>query len=288
MGRRVALWPLLWLLTACVASSPAAEPADEDASDDEEATSAGMAPGDRAGAVPIATSTPAEPPAPPRLLFAEESSASPSAADSEAKAPIKVEISEPTTVLVVLDKSGSMENPWQGGESRWVAANKALIAALEPAQAQLTVGALRFPYGGDCDVAGFDQPGQHPFMPGAEFIADWKATILHNGAEGSTPLERALLAADQAIAGAGALLEQRFMVLIITDGEPTCGDDREHLVSLPAKWRERGIATHVMGLPGSQAAAELLDRIANGGGSGRHTQIGTPDQLETEVAVLLN
>ncbi|HKO94882.1 MAG TPA: hypothetical protein VJU61_27200, partial [Polyangiaceae bacterium] len=126
-----------------------------------------------------------------------------------------------------------------------------------------------------------------PFQPGPAFIEAWKQTIRVRDPNGSTPLERALAAADAALTGAESLLQQRSMVIVITDGEPTCSDDPGAFERYPSAWLERGIQTHVMGLPGSGAAAELLDRVARAGGTGQHTPIGTPDQLTMGVATVL-
>lgn len=197
-----------------------------------------------------------------------------------------VALDGPTTVLVVFDKSGSMAVGWSDGETRWTAANKALIAALEPARAQLTIGAILFPQPDGCLVAELADSTQFAFAPGAQFIDRWKQTIERDGVSGSTPLERSLRAADTAIAQVGAL-DQTFLVLLITDGEPTCNDDVEAIEALPAAWRARGIKTHVMGLPGSEGAAQLLDRIAKAGGSERHQSIGSPGELETAVVAIL-
>jgi Mg-chelatase subunit ChlD len=198
-----------------------------------------------------------------------------------------VTLQGPTTVLVVFDKSGSMGIGWSDGETRWTAANKALIAALEPAQAQLTIGAILFPLPDACLVAELDEPGQFAFAPGAQFIDHWKQTIERDGVSGATPLERSLRAADNAIAKVGAPLEQTFLVLVITDGEPTCSDNVEAIETLPAQWHARGIKTHVMGLPGSESAAQLLDRMAKAGGTERHQPIGSPGELETAVIAVL-
>jgi hypothetical protein len=216
------------------------------------------------------------------LLFA----AADDAGAADAASP-SVALEGPTTVLVVLDKSGSMGEGWSDGETRWTAANKALIAALAPAQAQLTIGALLFPQPDGCLVAELTEPGQFAFAPGPQFIDRWKATIERNGVSGSTPLERSLRAADQAITQRASPLEQTFLVLVITDGEPTCDDDLEALEALPAAWLLRGVKTHVMGLPGSELAAQLLDRIAKAGGSERHQPIGSPGDLQTAVTNLL-
>lgn len=215
------------------------------------------------------------------LLFA----AVEDAGGTDASSPT-VALDGPTTVLVVFDKSGSMGIGWSGGETRWTAANKALIAALEPAQAQLTIGAILFPQPDGCLVAELTEPEQFAFAPGAQFIDRWKRTIERDGVSGSTPLERSLRAADSAITRAGEP-NQTFVVIVITDGEPTCGDDVEALEALPAAWRARGIKTHVMGLPGSEGAAQLLDRVAKAGGSERHQSIGSPGDLETAVIAVL-
>jgi Mg-chelatase subunit ChlD len=216
------------------------------------------------------------------LLFAAVDDAG--APDAESP---RVALDGPTTVLVVFDKSGSMGVGWSDGETRWTAANKALIAALAPAQEQLTIGAILFPQPDACLVAELSEPGQFAFARGPQFIDQWKRTIERDGVSGSTPLERSLRAADNAISQFQTPLGQSFIVLVITDGEPTCGDNVEALVSLPAAWLTRGIKTHVMGLPGSEAAAQLLDRIAKAGGSDKHQAIGSPGELETAVIAIL-
>jgi hypothetical protein len=220
------------------------------------------------------------------LLFAEVEDADGGDTSKDGSVP-HVELDGPTSVLVVLDKSGSMSAVWANGDTRWVAANKALIAALSPARAQLTIGAVLFPQPDGCTVSEINDTAQYPFVPGTQFIDTWKRTIERNGVGGSTPLERSLAVAANAIDGASALLTQKFIVLLVTDGEPTCKDNLEAVEAYPAALRARGIVTHVMGLPGSEAAAALLDRIAKAGGSERHQSIGSPDQLVSAVAALL-
>jgi Mg-chelatase subunit ChlD len=215
------------------------------------------------------------------LLFAAEEDA------SAADAATAVTLDGPTTVLVVFDKSGSMGELWSDGETRWTAANKALIAALAPAREQLTIGAILFPQPDGCLVAALSEGGQFAFEPGVQFIERWKRTIERDGVSGATPLERSFRVADDALAQLPAALAQTMFVLVITDGEPTCSDDLEALETLPAAWHARGIDTHVMGLPGSEAAAQLLDRIAKAGGSDHHQPIGSPGELQTAVAALL-
>lgn len=101
---------------------------------------------------------------------------------------------------------------------------------------------------------------------------------------------QAFLAADEAIAQADeqGLLEDRFNVIVLTDGEPNCETDAALLTMLPAYWNEKGVKTHVLGLPGSDQAADLLNAIANAGGTGEFVSLGNvpADQLVHEVTAL--
>jgi Mg-chelatase subunit ChlD len=103
---------------------------------------------------------------------------------------------------------------------------------------------------------------------------------------GSTPLERAFDYADLAIErGCGlGLLDDRFRVVLITDGEPTCTDDTAKVVALAGEWNRLGVETWVMGLPGSAGATELLDAIALAGGTEKAQMLGTPTALGSSLS----
>src|SRR5690606_21068217 len=90
--------------------------------------------------------------------------------------------------------------------------------------------------------------------------------------------------ADDAIAKAEhcGLLEGHFRVVVVTDGEPNCGTDPNQLVAYAQKWRDKGVEVHVLGLPGSAAAARLLDRIAGVGGTDEHVATDREEDAETE------
>jgi len=196
--------------------------------------------------------------------------------------------SEPSTVLVIFDKSGSMDSYWDE-DSKWVAASNALIDAIKPLQENLTVGAIFFPQPSECLVAELDSELQLDFMPGPIFINTWIESASANAPNGSTPLETALAVADRAISKARerGLLEERFQVLLLTDGEPNCDTDPNTLDRLPASWLAQGIQTYVLGLPGSSVAAELLDTIAKAGGTETHTAPGNPGELQNNIAAIL-
>jgi Mg-chelatase subunit ChlD len=120
---------------------------------------------------------------------------------------------------------------------------------------------------------------QFDFALGEDFLSSWVLGGL--APEGGTPLAQAFLAADVAIAEAGErrLLDERFRVVLLTDGEPNCDGDATLLTELPAKWHERGVETVVLGLPGSHEAAALLDAIAEAGGTHAHQSLGTVSDL---------
>src|SRR5690606_22783562 len=181
------------------------------------------------------------------------------------------------TLLIIFDNSGSMAQCWDG-KTRWQHAQDALHAAIEPAQHSLRVGAIQLPADGQCMVAPFSSSSQFAFALGHEFLAEWDARVAHP--HGGTPLAAAMVEADRAIqdAAAAGLLEERFRVVIFTDGEPNCGGSLSLLTTLPTAWQTFGVETYVLGLPGSHGAAALLQSIADAGG-GVYEQLTTPGQL---------
>lgn len=166
------------------------------------------------------------------------------------------------TVLMVVDRSGSMFDSWEG-VPKWRIAQTALDGALVGIEQELTIGALLFPLHSDCQVVPLTDPAQIQLQRAGSFKKRWETSGVSTP-EGATPLGEAFRQADAAVNAAAerGLLEKRFRVVVITDGEPTCGDDPEEIVSIANGWRDRGVEVRVMGLPGSSRAAALLNRIA--------------------------
>lgn len=184
------------------------------------------------------------------------------------------------TVLTVFDQSGSMSSTWDS-RSKYQIANEAFLAAIEGVLDNLTLATVFFPQPGNCDVATFESGLQIDFTPGPAFPAVWESTAQSRGPEGGTPLGLAIDIADMGVERACqlGLLEDRFRVLIVTDGEPNCGTDMEAVLKRVGEWRDIGVATIVMGLPGSSGAADLLDAIAEAGGTHQHQAPGDPEAL---------
>ncbi len=189
-----------------------------------------------------------------------------------------------TSILVIFDKSGSMEWSW-GDVSKWEAAGNALVDAISQAnvllESQLRVGGVLFPTGGECEVDEMESDRQMDFIAGSDFLSAWEAAAQRNGPGGGTPLERAFHVADRVIAREchGGRLDHLFKIIVLTDGEPNCGTNPETLTTLPSEWLGQGIKTFVFGLPGSDRAEDILNDIAKAGGTNEYyaPYIETPD-----------
>jgi hypothetical protein len=189
------------------------------------------------------------------------------------------------TLLVIFDKSGSMQEPWDL-RNRWQAASDSMIAGMAPYLDNLTIGAILFPKPDECEVAPLDDISQINFVPGRQFVAEWVESACLNQPNGSTPMGLAFTMADQALVSASelGLLEDRFRVVLVTDGEPNCETQVELLPEFAATWyQDLGVETWVIGLPGSDSAAALLDSIALAGGTLKHTPAGNPCEFQQAV-----
>jgi hypothetical protein len=186
------------------------------------------------------------------------------------------------SVLVVFDKSGSMGD-WWGDRTRFWAAHDALMRGVHHYIDNLTLSAILFPLETSCGAPGFESERQIPWMQAHDFVARWDADLCRNQPSGGTPLLQALEVADSTIDRAEdlGLLEDRFRVLVLTDGEANCGATPEQLIAFPQAWAQRGVETHVIGLPGSETAADVLRKMAEAGGG-----VYTPVPAVAPVVVL--
>lgn len=192
------------------------------------------------------------------------------------------EVVVPGNVLIVFDQSDSMTAADFNGQVRWKAASDALVAAIAPQKDSLTVGAVFFPsvdafntlLGGTCDLASVSPitdttsaDPQIPFMPGAQFIDAWVKHWAAGPLRLGTPTEAGLIRGDQALGAAN--LKGNIVVILVTDGQPTCGS-LQSTTGLAAKWKGLGIPTYVIGLPGAGSAGAPvpdLSGIAAAGGT---------------------
>jgi hypothetical protein len=116
----------------------------------------------------------------------------------------------PGNILLVADKSGSMDDPFPAtGVQKGQEARTAIANAIDSLKDMVKVGAVFFPdptgctAGGDecsCHVPAFaSTPPQIAFTPGPAFLTTWNTAYfpINNG---NTPLSEGLQAADKALA----------------------------------------------------------------------------------------
>ncbi|HET9953651.1 MAG TPA: vWA domain-containing protein [Polyangiaceae bacterium] len=198
-------------------------------------------------------------------------------------------IETPGNVLFVFDQSSSMNEPWNG-TPKWSVANSALVAAFTPLQGRLSAGAVLYPTpdtsmptptcnwavdwvaclaglasgnGNLCpDVKPIGSSPQIRILPGAEFLKQWSSlwTTTQAATGYGTPTEKGLLQARAALEHPPV---GNTAVVLVTDGEPTCGSNEANIA---AELLQKGIKTYVVGLPGASGAA-LLDSVAIAGGT---------------------
>jgi hypothetical protein len=162
---------------------------------------------------------------------------------------------------MVVDRSGSMGDPWDGS-TKWNIVRSALDAAIVGVEDQVTIGTIFFPMDDACDVAPLHDPRQIQLQSGGHFQG--LLSQIPDSLGGATPMLAAFSRADEAIlqAAADGALDQRFRVVVMTDGMPNCSGLEDEMVAYADGWRAMGIDVRVLGLPGSEQAARLLDRIA--------------------------
>jgi hypothetical protein len=192
-----------------------------------------------------------------------------------------------------------MGDAWaNSGQSKLDAARAAIADTVAGLEDDLNVGAIFFPTyacgpwvrphpGGA--VAPIDGPGQIPIQPAKPFLSAWNQHWSRaTAALGSgTPLQEAFDRADQAIQTVAA--SAPLVVVAVTDGEPNCTADpavTQQPTAAEAErahsWSIHGIQTYVVGLPGA-SGAQLLNDIANSGGTGAYVLPDQPLVLEDDL-----
>ncbi len=205
---------------------------------------------------------------------------------------------EPPELLLVVDRSGSMNAAAPGyGTTRWLGVKDALVRVTDAVDDRIAFGLMLFPaLGGEsgCSAANVDVV---PALDGASAIAavldDFDTEPL-----GATPTSSSLRAA-QAYVTANPSTRAR-AVLLATDGAPNCngdlnpsscrcstGDDQDcrdlagsdpetgaetclddaDAVAAVTDLAAAGVATYVVGVPGVENFSDVLNAMADAGGT---------------------
>jgi hypothetical protein len=191
----------------------------------------------------------------------------------------------PGNILVVFDRSGSMEDVDFNGMQRFAAANTALVAAVEPytcpagpvdpdgmgCNDPLTLGTLLFPTGLTllCDpVIPFEQAPNITWRKSTEWLPIWQQFGNNPNFGTGTPIEFAFMEADRVLTQYVGTLEGSTAILFLTDGGSTCAvgaPTPDGMGTIPdaktiaSKWAAMGVRTHVVSVqPGGSAYNDQL------------------------------
>jgi len=133
-------------------------------------------------------------------------------------------------MLLVIDRSGSMADPYNADQSKWAVLQVALATALEGVKKSMAFGLELFPYSDDpkppmCALPRGPSSIQVPVGPGQTAVPEILAQLAKEPA-GGTPTAAALSNAyDYFVTGDGRLLTGDKYVLLATDGGPNCNAD---------------------------------------------------------------
>jgi len=179
---------------------------------------------------------------------------------------------EPTTrapgsVLIVLDRSFSMNSDAQGGEARfgepskWDDAVSSITTLVDSLPEGLELGLEMFPSTIGCNVAASPQVP----LGDIKTVRSAVKSALGVGADGDTPTEPALRAA-YAVLGATKGSGSRAIILL-SDGAPNCGSSTSSVEKAVSDGASMGVQTYVVGVPGSPYSD--FSRLAVLGGTRR-------------------
>lgn len=177
-----------------------------------------------------------------------------------------------SSLLLLIDTSGSMGDPVGGGNSeiKIEAAKSAALGAVDQASRKRDVEVAVLAFEGDC---------ANPVSSYAGFTSDFQALSrfirgLQPG--GGTPMAEAVRFANQFMKNRGASSARDQMIVLLADGENSCGDVSDALRQL----RQSGVIfrheTVGFGIePNSAAALDLQNIATASGGEYHHAQDAT-------------
>ena len=155
-------------------------------------------------------------------------------------------------VMVVLDQSLSLSDPWNAGESRLQRVQQALPVALAALPNSARTGVVTFGHrrAGDCaDIQVLTNPVERPLD--APLMQDWQATP--SPAAGERPLADAIETAAARIMRSSG--DHGGAIVVLTDGLDSCGGD---VCALATRLGQHQIPVHLVGLGLEQGAQMVL------------------------------
>jgi len=200
--------------------------------------------------------------------------------------PIQMATGDPADLLLVVDKSGSMDDRLDSGERKWPTMRDALTTVVEQYQNGIRFGLMLYPQGDSC-IAG-DVDAQVAMQNAGPISGELDAT----SPEGGTPTHTTLAGARSYYGGVTSPGAR--YVLLATDGEPNCGDPLDDEVPTVTEsiaaigdLRGDGIMTFVLGFGGSvNNHPDVLQSMADAGGTGDYFAANSPDELAAALGAI--
>ena len=182
---------------------------------------------------------------------------------------------KPAEVLLVLDRSGSMENELDSGETRWDAIVPTLVSAIEATSAGIRWGLKSYPELDETESCAPESIVPTIHVP----IAEMSGGTVVEEVEATTPLGDGTPTGDAIRFGLDHLRERamrsdnpKFM-LLATDGEPNCpeeGDALDYTIAAIAEALAAGFPTFVVGVDTTdEDTIDNLNAMADAGGRPR-------------------
>ncbi len=215
-------------------------------------------------------------------------------------------------VMIVADRSGSMNTRFDANGSRWVVLGNALAKALPPVDATMQLGLLMFPATGARTSVTCSLPGAVNLVPALHNVQPLVSLLKSTTTGGGTPTADAIALAGKSVLALRSAKSARAMILA-TDGDPNCNTaldpdtcvcadpgqncrrdgalclDDKRTVDRINDFAVAGVPTYVIGI-GSDAAAATLDAMAIAGGrpqkNGTHRYYAVSNASELDSALV--
>jgi hypothetical protein len=174
-------------------------------------------------------------------------------------------------VMMVLDRSGSMDALISPSQTRWEALVASLQATLPQVDQRMQLGGLAFPTSttDPCTV-----PPIAGIWPARGNVPLLVSNLSSLRPEGPTPTQSALQVASQVLRGRRASNSARAMVLA-TDGQPTCtGNPLPDVLDELSRAARDGIPTYVIGIADDPSLRPALQAMAVAGARPRPGALG--------------
>jgi hypothetical protein len=191
--------------------------------------------------------------------------------------PIEVQEALPPDLLLVVDKSGSMDDN-VGGAQKWGTMRSALGTTLSENSNTVNFGLMLYPTNDTCAAGSISTPVS------GNSGASINAALGSVSPDGGTPTHTSLQNALSYFQSTAVNPNGRF-VLLATDGEPNCKDPNDptiptvnESVAAITALKSAGIPTYVLGFGGG-VNGTTLQAMAQAGGQSQYYSASSPTEL---------